>query len=193
MLPTNTTPDSSTPIEHLARRAREKDTRALEELLRICRPGLVRHASRLIRDRDAVQDVVQETLLRLHANIGQLLEPAAFWVWAKTILHREAIDYFHKEKRYVHDAVELRDAGQELEYDQLEASRLTQKEMDWYLRRLPNADRDLLGLFYWREYEIKEIAAMLGVAVGAAKVRLFRARSRLREMLAESEAELYSH
>lgn len=185
--------DFPTPIETLARRARAREAGALEELLRASRPGLLRHASRLVRDRDAAQDIVQETMLRLHANIGQLVEPAAFWVWARTILHREAIDYFHKERRYVHDSVELRDAGQELEYDQLAASRLTQKEMDWYLRRLPSADRDLLGLFYWREYEVREIAAMLGVAVGAAKVRLFRARSRLRELLAESEPELYSH
>lgn len=190
MIPTEDTP---TPIEELARRARAKDTRALEELLRLCRPGLVRQASRLIRDRDAAQDVVQETLLQLHANIGQLLEPAAFWVWARTILHREAIDYFHKEKRYVHDSVELRDAGRGPEPDDVTATRLMQKEMDWYLRRLPSQDRDLLGLFYWREYEVKEIAAMLGVAVGAAKVRLFRARSRLRELLAESETELFSH
>ena len=94
----------------------------------------------------SLQMLQMQTLLRLHANIGQLVEPAAFWVWARTILHREAIDYFHKEKRYVHDSVELRDAGQELEYDQLVASRLTQTEMDWYLRRLPSADRDLLGL-----------------------------------------------
>jgi RNA polymerase sigma-70 factor (ECF subfamily) len=182
-----------TPIEQLARRARAQDAQALEELLHLSRPGLLRLASRLIRDRDAAQDVVQETLLRLHANIGQLAEPAAFWVWARTILHREAFDYFHREKRYVHDSIELRDAREELEHDEDEASRLTQKEMDWYLRRLPNQDRDLLGLFYWRELEVKEIAAMLGVAVGAAKVRLFRARSRLRELLVESEPELYSH
>ena len=184
---------SPTPIEGLALRARARDVEALDDLLRLARPGLLRHASRLIRDRDAAQDVVQETLLRLHANIGKLQEPAAFWVWATTILHREAIDHYHKEKRYVHDVVELRNAGQELEYDQVLASRLTQKEMDWFLRRLPNEDRDLLGLFYWREYELKEIAAMLGVAVGAVKVRLFRARRRLRALLVESEFGLCSH
>ena len=184
--------NSPSPIERLARRAHANDAGALEELLRLTRPGLLRHARRLIRDADAAQDVVQETLLRLHANIGQLLEPAAFWVWARTILHREAIDYFHKEKRYVHDAVELLNAGQEFEYDQIAATRLTQKEMDWYLRQLPSEDRDLLGLFYWREYEVREIAAMLGVAVGAAKVRLFRARNRLRELLVDSDLELCS-
>jgi len=189
MIPNESPP---TPIELLARRARAQDAAALEELLRLCRPGLVRHATRLIRDRDAAQDVVQETLLRLHANIGQLLEPAAFWVWARTILHRETIDYFHKEKRYVRDDVELRTVGQEIEPDPVATSRLTEREMDWYLRRLPNEDRDLLGLFYWREFEVKEIAAMLGVAVGAAKVRLFRARNRLRALLAEGEPELYS-
>jgi RNA polymerase sigma-70 factor (ECF subfamily) len=139
-----------------------------------------------VRDADAAQDVVQETLMRLHANIGQLLEPAAFWVWAKTILRREANDYFNKEKRYVHDTVDRGDA--ELESgDDLDRSagwREMRDEMDGYLRRLRHEDRNLLSLFYWREFDVAEIAAMHGVAVGAVKVRLFRARNRLRELLA---------
>lgn len=185
--------NSSTPMEQLARRARARDAVALEELLRVSRPGLMRYASQLIRDPDAAQDVVQETLVRLHANIGQLLEPAAYWVWARTILHREAMDHFHKEQRYVHDVAESCNAGSELESEQAVASQSIRKEMDWYLRQLPSTDRDLLGLFYWRELEVAEIAAMLGIAVGAAKVRLFRARNRLRELLAGSGLELLSH
>lgn len=189
----NAPQESQTPIEHLARRARAQDSAALDELLRVSRPGLLRHASRLVRDTDAAQDVVQETLMRLHASIGQLQEPAAFWVWAKTILQREAFDHFHKEKRYVHDSVDSMESASEPEIDQHGEAVLLEEEMDRYLRQMRNDDRNLLGLFYWREFEVTEIAEILGVAVGAVKVRLFRARNRLRELLVESERELFSH
>ena len=194
MLPSGNLP-TPTPIETLARRARAQETGALDELLRVSRPGLLRQASRLVRDADAAQDIVQETLMRLHANIGKLLEPAAFWVWATTILRREANDYFHKEKRYVHDSIDRGDSGPEEDNDPDRSadSREMRSEMDGYLRRLRHEDRNLLSLFYWREFEVAEIAAMHGVAVGAVKVRLFRARNRLRELLVESEREIFSH
>lgn len=183
MLPSGNSP---TPIEMLARRARAQEDGALEELLRISRPGLLRQAARLVGDADAAQDIVQETLMRLHANIGKLVEPAAFWVWATTILRREANDYFHKEKRYVHDSVDRGDGWPEPadDPDRSAGSREMREEMDGYLRRLRHEDRNLLSLFYWREFDVAEIAAMHGVAVGAVKVRLFRARNRLRDLLA---------
>lgn len=187
------TEDSPTPMERLASLARAGDAGALEELLCLSRPGLMRLASSLVRDRDAAQDIVQETLLRLHLNIAQLLEPAAFWTWAQTILRREAFDHFKTEKRYQHDSVECHETAGGSEPDESVGSQLMQQEMDFYLRRLRKEDLNLLGLFYWREFEVGEIAETLGIAVGAVKVRLFRARNRLRDLLMDSELELYSH
>ena len=186
-------PDSPTAMEQLARRARAGDAGALEALLRLARPGLMRVASQLIRDRDAAQDVVQESLLRLHINIGQLVEPAAFWVWARTILRREAYDYLRKEKRYLHEPADCYDAAFEFAADDSVGSESLRQDMDRHLRRLRQEDLNLLSLFYWREFEVAEIAGILGVAVGAVKVRLFRARNRLRDLLVESELEICSH
>jgi RNA polymerase sigma-70 factor (ECF subfamily) len=184
----NTAAELKASTEQLVRRARAKDSGALDELLRFCRPVLMRHALRLIGDRDAAQDVVQETLIQLHRNIGQLVEPAAFWGWAKTILRHEANDHFHKQKRYVHDSVDRSDGGVEPgdDFDLLAESEI-HGEMDRHLRQLRHEDRNLLSLFYWREFGVAEIAAMHGVAVGAMKLRLFRARSRLRDLLVESD------
>jgi RNA polymerase sigma-70 factor (ECF subfamily) len=85
------------------------------------------------------------------------------------------------------------ESASEPEIDQHGEAVLLEEEMDRYLRQMRNDDRNLLGLFYWREFEVTEIAEILGVAVGAVKVRLFRARNRLRELLVESERELFSH
>jgi RNA polymerase sigma-70 factor (ECF subfamily) len=187
------TEDSPTPMERLAGLARAGDAGALDELLCLSRPGLMRLASSLVRDRDAAQDIVQETMLSLHLSIAQLLEPAAFWTWAQTILRREAFDYFRTEKRYQHDSVECCEAAAGSGPDESVESQLLKQEMDFYMNRLRKDDLNLLGLFYWRDFEVGEIAETLGIAVGAVKVRLFRARNRLRELLMDSDLELYSH
>ena len=48
---------------------------------------------------------------------------------------------------------------------------------------LPSKDRDTALLFYYAQLSLREIAAMLGISVGAVKVRLHRARQRLKSRL----------
>jgi len=51
------------------------------------------------------------------------------------------------------------------------------------LRRLPEADRELLYMAYWEELSRVEIAAILGISAIAVRIRLMRARERFRHLL----------
>ncbi len=53
---------------------------------------------------------------------------------------------------------------------------------------MPPTMRSATLLFYYRQMSVREIAASLGITVGAVKVRLNRARRRLREQLGEPES-----
>ncbi|MFT4262149.1 MAG: sigma-70 family RNA polymerase sigma factor [Nocardioides sp.] len=53
------------------------------------------------------------------------------------------------------------------------------------LRALGEADREVLELSLWEGLEPREIAAVLGIAEGAARTRLSRARGRLRAQLGD--------
>lgn len=53
------------------------------------------------------------------------------------------------------------------------------------LRALKPADREVLELFLWDGLEPREIAVILGIAEGAARTRLSRARGRLRGQLGD--------
>lgn len=60
-----------------------------------------------------------------------------------------------------------------------------QEQTDLYhaLRRLPQASRTVVQLFYFEELSIAEIAETLGEKQGAIKTRLSRARAQLREII----------
>jgi RNA polymerase sigma factor (sigma-70 family) len=53
------------------------------------------------------------------------------------------------------------------------------------LRRLPLEQQTLLELYYWEELAVTELATVCEIAAGTVKSRLFRARTRLREILQE--------
>ena len=179
----------STNRESLVVRARCGDTDALEQLLRASYPPLLRTALRLLRDDDAAQDVVQETLIRIARRLDQLAEPAAYPGWARTILRRETQEYFRRRQRNPLDGFEYDDSRLEVLPDEPSAF-APSEEMDQCLGLLRRDDRSVLDLHYWGGLEASEIAAGLGIAVGAVKTRLFRARNRLRDRLCELESTL---
>lgn len=55
------------------------------------------------------------------------------------------------------------------------------------LRRLSNADRELLYMAYWEELSRAEIASILGISAIAVRIRLMRAREQFRQLLPREE------
>ncbi|MBQ2202173.1 MAG: sigma-70 family RNA polymerase sigma factor [Clostridia bacterium] len=55
------------------------------------------------------------------------------------------------------------------------------------VRQLPEKDRDVVYLYYYEEYTIREIAKLLGEREGTTRSRLSRARKKLRAIM-EGEA-----
>lgn len=56
-------------------------------------------------------------------------------------------------------------------------------------QRLPEPDREVLGLIVWEGLDARRTAAVLGCGVGAVTMRLTRARRRLRALLDEEEGD----
>jgi RNA polymerase sigma-70 factor (ECF subfamily) len=178
--------DRPTP-EALVCRAQAGDAVALEQLLGDWRPRLVQFAAGFLRNPESAQDVVQETLVKLAANLRHLAAPAAFPAWAMTILRRECIEFYRRERRRQAERLGF----DELPLGMLEADQTAEfapsLEMAQCLGRLRREDRELLGLHYWCGLELREIAQRFGIAAGAVKTRLFRAREQLRGVLVLKE------
>jgi RNA polymerase sigma factor (sigma-70 family) len=64
--------------------------------------------------------------------------------------------------------------------------RAAARAMAGALARLGDKDREILLLFFWADLGYEAIATALGIPVGTVRSRLSRARSRLRELLADS-------
>jgi uncharacterized protein len=166
-------------VRELILASRRGDTEAFAELVTGQRERLESLVARVLGDGSEAEDVVQETLLRAYLGLSQLRDPERFGAWlagialnlARMILRRRAA-YARALARV--PAEPLPDPREEAELP---------------LDQLPDGERAVVVLHYVEGLSCEEIAARLDRTPGAIRVRLHRARARLRERLqAEEEA-----
>ncbi|HEY9131780.1 MAG TPA: sigma-70 family RNA polymerase sigma factor [Dyella sp.] len=167
--------------------AQDGDRRAYERVLADS-VGLIRAVARRQGVAvDALDDVVQETLLTVH-RVRHTYDPARpYDAWLAAIATRRAIDYLRSHGR--HDAREIHDPlAVELHPDADDAAGETERAQEAArLRRavaeLPPGQREAIEQLGLQEHSLAEAAERTGRNTGALKVNLHRALKTLRQRL----------
>jgi len=164
--------------EWLVLHAQSGNAEALEQLLKLWYPKLLRYAAHRTRSLDAAKDVVQETLLAAATRIQRLDDPAAFPKWLYRILERRSADHVRAQIRWRRDAGAAGEDPGAAKPD--------------YATRLEDAVASLAGdsyqvvhLHYLIGFSVREIASLIDVPEGTVKSRLHSARAQLRHLLTE--------
>lgn len=158
------------------------------------RASIYRYVLRLVRDRERADDLTQETFLRAHQRLGGLKDAAALEAWLYRIATNLCYDQFRRREHRQPSLPLLPHADESnaavtdelaLRPDQL----LEQSEMSdcvlRFLTRLPESQRAVILLHDLQELTGPEIAEQLGISVHNVKIRLHRARVRLKAALSE--------
>jgi RNA polymerase sigma-70 factor (ECF subfamily) len=163
------------------------------------RDTIYRYILRLVRDPVEADDLTQETFLRSHLQLASLRDRAALTVWLYRIATHVCYDRF-RQASYRHPAQSIDDAPGdssspiEAEYADVDAPRLDQvierAEMSacvqGFLEKLPDDYRMVILLHDLHGMTNPEIARMLGCSLETAKIRLHRARRKLKAALEAS-------
>ncbi|MBI1246043.1 MAG: sigma-70 family RNA polymerase sigma factor [Alphaproteobacteria bacterium] len=140
---------------------------------------------------DQVEDVVQETLISVHA-IRHTYDPTRpIRPWLAAIARRRAIDWRRRRNSANSHEVALDDAAHETFADP-EANRDKDKSeaaaaIRRWLAELPPGQRQAVELLKLRELSLNEAAAVSGQSVGALKVATHRAMLTLRKLWKRDE------
>ena len=144
-------------------------------------------ASRL-QDDALAEDLAQETFARVHASLSDLREPEKAKAWIFRIAHNLYVDRVRTSVREPSttpegdDEERLEDPASEAFADETERREMSQCVRE-KIALLPEPLRTVVMLFDLEEFSHQEIAEVLGLSVGAVKVRLHRARRALKEIL----------
>lgn len=174
-------------LDDLVARARDGDQSAFEELVRRTHRETYTLAFRLLGDEEDARDVTQETYLRAYRGLRRFRGEAQFSTWLYRITANCASTQLGRRQRHRH--VELSDDHPviDLSPDHDPQGRADnaalRAELAAALGELPPKLRSVVVLRDVYDLPHESIAAELGISESAAKVRLHRARRKLRERL----------
>jgi len=140
----------------------------------------------LVRDEWLADDMTQETFARVQDHLDDLRDTAKLSSWIFRIAYNLCQDHFREAvKSVIVDGAEdqemetLEEDSVQKEFEQHQMSECVQIEID----RLPESLRTVLFLSDVMEFSHREIAEVVGITVENVKVRLHRARNKLKELL----------
>ncbi len=163
------------------------DEAAFGELYDAIAPRLYAFLLRQTRSEARAQDVLQQTMLKIHLARGSFIEGAAVLPWAYAIARRLWIDSTRRGRREVpydpNDGPEP-ETGDIAPDDAAYASELGAR-IHRELAKLPDNQRIAFQLVKEKELSIAEAAAVLGTTESAVKLRAHRAYLALRAVLGD--------
>jgi RNA polymerase sigma-70 factor (ECF subfamily) len=163
------------------------DAAAFEELVKLTHRDVYTLALRIVGNPEDAADVSQETYIKLMRAIGSFRGDAKFSTWLYRVTSSVAISHLRKQARRradlsldaegVGELQALTDTGAEAERHELKV------HLEEALQTLPFGYRAVVVMKDIYGFSLDEVGRQLGITEGAAKVRLFRARQRLKERL----------
>ena len=188
---------SSLDMVALVERAKSGDREAFDRLVRVTHSDAYALALRLTGSTEDARDVVQEAYLRAYRSVGRFRGEALFSTWLYRIVANCAATHVGRRQLHRHDHLGAHDdvVDTRPDYDPtLQGDLATLREnLDAAIRDLPPRLRSVVVLRDMYDLPHEAIAKELGISVTAAKVRLHRARRRLREQVLPLPGEDHDH
>ena len=166
----------------------QSENTTLDSVLSVYRPRLTAFIAKMTRNERDVEDLVQETLIKVARNWNSFRGDSSLSSWVFQIASNVCVDYFRvrssKPELYQEESkIQVSSSkGILLQIEKKEGDACVQDG----IANLFDADRRILIMYYMDGTPVKEIAVAEGISTNSAKVRLHRARKRFRDSCTSS-------
>ena len=173
------------PMDQLVQRAVAGEREAFDEMVRRTHRDAFGLALRLTSDEEDARDVVQDAYLRAYRSLDKFRGDAQFSTWLYRIVANCASTTTGRRRRHRHeempDEAHMADVRPDGDPAVQASAGDLRDRLDDAISDLPPRLRSVVVLRDVYDLPHDAIAEELGISVSAAKVRLHRARRRLRE------------
>jgi RNA polymerase sigma factor (sigma-70 family) len=145
-------------------------------------------AMRFAKGREDAEEIAQDCFIKAYRSLASFQQNSKFSTWLYSIVYTTAMTFLRKKR------VDTTSIDDEETYIQIENKtsgydehNVENKSRSFYLNQaiqqlLPD-DATIITMFYKGEQSLEEIAKVLGIEANTVKVKLFRARQRLKDKL----------
>ncbi|WP_299241587.1 sigma-70 family RNA polymerase sigma factor [uncultured Aquimarina sp.] len=165
---------------------RQGDFEALSYIVDKYKDMVYNIALKIVKNKIEAEDIAQESFIKVYQQIHTFKKESKFSTWLYTITYRTAIYGLRKNKINTQPIVNE-------DHEKLKSQNLSQQESLQYkdtqyfvklaINSLPSIEGLLITLFYIDENSIEEIHDITGLSKSNIKIKLFRARKKLKKQL----------
>ncbi len=180
----------------LIKQTRDGLVSGFEMLVRRYHPRCMRLATGMLNNKEEAEEAVQDAFMKVYSHMDSFRGDAKFSTWLYKILYNLCYTRLRYKKTFVdvsivEDRYEnrlLNSAIGESETKIIEVKDLAEK-VTMVLHELPERYKTVMHLFYIENLTLEEIANIMNISRNSAKVRLYRGRMLLRDMVAQQLGE----
>jgi RNA polymerase sigma-70 factor (ECF subfamily) len=180
--------------EHLVAAYANGDNNAFDTLLRRHQTRVFTYIFNIVKNKDIADDIFQETFVKAIMTIkqGRYYDAGKFSAWINRIAHNLIIDYFRQEKSENTvsvdnddtDVLNRRDLSEENIEDVIITGQIN-TDVRRIMKSLPESQREVLEMRFYRNMSFKEIAETTGVSINTALGRMRYAVLNMRRIASE--------
>jgi RNA polymerase sigma-70 factor (ECF subfamily) len=164
------------------------DQQAYAEIVKRYQSFVFTIALRYTPNREDAEEIAQDCFVKAYRSLSDFRGDAKFSTWLYTIVTTTCLTFLRKKKLETHslDNEKVFEAADSLDSG-FRANLVEQKSKVTMVNKaitlLSPDDAQIITLFYKGEQSLEEIGQIMGLEPNTVKVRLHRARQRLREKM----------
>lgn len=159
------------------------------------RSDLYKYINSKVKNKYDTEDILQDVFVKIHKNIDTINELLKIKPWIYRITRNTIIDYYRKKKDI---SIEIEKFEKGLDEDQ-NLNNMNEEIsicLEEIILELPKKYQEVIELYEQKKMKHKEISEKLDISVSASKVRLKRAKEKLKMILLECcdfEVDIYGN
>jgi RNA polymerase sigma factor (sigma-70 family) len=148
-------------------------------------------AFRICGNREEAEEIAQDAFLKAYRSLKDFRMKSSFATWLYRIVYNTAISLVRSRRKGVLALEEFpADAVDFLSYNKNEeeaADDYRNSLVNFALQKVSEEERGLITLYYYNELDTEEISKITGINKSNIKVKLFRARQKMSEIIRKVE------
>ena len=169
-------------MNDIVKKAKNGEIQALEQLIHMYETKLYKTAKSILDCEDDINDAIQQTIILVYKNIGQLKDEKRFSSWMFRILVNKCRDIWNQNTNRNKKMIDL-DENQDIPSLEKEDFSFVNEA----LNKLNEEYKEVTILYYYDGFSVKEISKILNLPQGTIKSRLSRARKKLEKIIGKEE------
>jgi RNA polymerase sigma-70 factor (ECF subfamily) len=150
-------------------------------------------AVKICGNREEAEEISQDAFIKAFRSLAQFKMKSSFATWLYRIVYNTAVSHVRGRKKgpllledfpaAISDCIGTNSTEDEAEEEYRKAL------VNFALQKISEEERGIIGLYYYEELSTEEIAMIVGISRSNVKVKLFRARQKMVEIIENVEKE----